>query len=63
MYLARLLPDWYSLDSVRHAHSFLEAIGLVFFALLVVFDVLAIFRKTRKKEQGVSKRSAYISSL
>lgn len=38
-----LLPDWNSLDSVRSAHSNLELAALVFFALLVVFDVLAHF--------------------
>jgi hypothetical protein len=35
------LWDWNSLDSVRDAHSALEGWALVFFALLVVFDVLA----------------------
>jgi hypothetical protein len=36
-----ILPDWNSLDSVRRAHSDLEAAGLVFFALLVVMEALA----------------------
>jgi hypothetical protein len=40
MHLA-ILPDWNSLDSVRRAHSDLEAAGLVFFALLVVMEALA----------------------
>ena len=35
------IPDWNSLDSVRRAHSWLEAAALIFFALLVVSDVLA----------------------
>ena len=37
MHLAILIPDWKSLDSVRHAHSVLEAAALIFFALLVLF--------------------------
>lgn len=36
-----ILPDWNSLDSVRRAHSNLEAAGLVFFVLLVVMEALA----------------------
>ena len=36
-----LLPDWNSLESVRNAHSLLEGGALLFFAALVVFDVLA----------------------
>ena len=41
MHFASCFPDWNSLDSVRRAHSRLEGTALVFFALLVVFDVLA----------------------
>lgn len=41
MALAIPIPDWNSLDSVRLAHSVLELAALAFFALLVVFDVLA----------------------
>jgi hypothetical protein len=41
MMLLAMLPDWNSLDSVRRAHSDLEAAGLLFFALLVVADALA----------------------
>ena len=37
------IPGWDSLDSVRRVHSDLEAAALVFFALLVLFDVLAHF--------------------
>ncbi len=44
-----LLPDWNSLDSVRAAHSDLELAALVFFALLVVFDVLAHFAEEAKE--------------
>ncbi len=43
------LPDWNSLDSVRSAHSNLEGAALVFFALLVVFDVLAHFAEEHKE--------------
>jgi hypothetical protein len=41
MHFATLIPHWNSLDSVRRAHSDLEAAALVFFALLVLFDILA----------------------
>ncbi|HEX6503107.1 MAG TPA: hypothetical protein VF011_07645 [Terriglobales bacterium] len=51
----RLIPDWNSLDSVRHAHSLLEADALVFFALLVVFDVLAHFSEEKKRERLLEK--------
>jgi hypothetical protein len=36
-----IFPNWNSLDSVRHAHSDLEATGLVFFALLVIAEAFA----------------------
>jgi hypothetical protein len=36
-----LLWDWNTLESVRRIHSFLEGWALVFFGLLVLFDVLA----------------------
>ena len=36
-----ILPGWNSLDSVRRAHSELEAAGLVSFLLLVVMEALA----------------------
>jgi len=49
-------PDWNSLDSVRRAHSGLEGAALVFFALLVVFDVLAhLSSKDEKKEKLLEK--------
>ena len=35
------MPGWESLDSVRRIHTWLEGTALAFFALLVVFDVLA----------------------
>jgi len=49
--LAMLIPDWNSLDSVRHAHSNLEFSALLFFALLVLFDVLAHFSEGSEKER------------
>jgi hypothetical protein len=51
------LPDWNSLESVRDAHSNLEAGALVFFALLVVFDALAHL-STDKKKKKILKGSA-----
>jgi len=51
MHFAIWFPDWNSLDSVRRAHSRLEGSALVFFALLVVFDVLAhLSAKDKKRE-------------
>lgn len=50
-----LMPDWSSLDSVRRAHSDLEAAALVFFALLVLFDVLAHLSKDEKKKTLLEK--------
>src|ERR1700683_4160111 len=41
MHIAAMLPNWNSLESVRNAHTFLEGGALLFFAVLVVFDVLA----------------------
>ncbi len=49
--LLLILPDWNSLDSVRHTHSNLEAAGLVFFALLVISEALAhSSRDNRRKD-------------
>ncbi len=55
MRLVVLIPDWNSLDSVRHAHNVLEAVALVFFALLVLFDVLAHFSEDTRKERLLEK--------
>jgi|ERR1035437_184286 hypothetical protein len=43
MHYWNLSWDWNTLESVRTIHSFLEALALAFFALLVLFDVLAHF--------------------
>lgn len=55
MDFAVLMPDWNSLDSVRRAHSDLEAAALVFFALLVLFDVLAHLSKNEERKIGFEK--------
>jgi hypothetical protein len=53
---ALFLPDWNSLDSVRRAHSGLEGAALVFFALLVVFDVLAHLSEENKERERLLER-------
>ena len=55
MHFATLIPDWNSLDSVRRAHSDLEAAALVFFALLVLFDILAHLSTDDKKKTLLEK--------
>ena len=50
--------DWNNLDSVRTVHSFLEGWALVFFALLVAFDVLA--HQAEKEHPARAKRFARI---
>jgi hypothetical protein len=55
MHFATLIPDWDSLDSVRHAHSDLEAAALAFFALLVLFDILAHLSTDGKKKTLLEK--------
>lgn len=49
------IPDWNSLDSVRHVHSELEGVALLFFALLVVFDVLSHLSKDDDRKRGLEK--------
>jgi hypothetical protein len=55
MHFATSIPDWNSLESVRRAHSDLEAAALVFFALLVLFDILANLSKDQKKRTLLEK--------
>jgi hypothetical protein len=55
MSFAMSVPDWNSLDSVRRVHSDLEAAALVFFALLVLFDVLAHLSKDKPGEMLLEK--------
>lgn len=50
MMLLAILPDWNSLDSVRLAHSNLEAAGLIFFALLVIAEALAHNSEAEKRK-------------
>jgi hypothetical protein len=45
-----IIPDWNSLDAVRRAHSGLEGAALVFFALVVLFDVLCHFSKEQQRK-------------
>ncbi len=52
---AIILPDWNSLESVRHVHSYLEAAALVFFAMLVLCDVLAHIYEENNKEKLFTK--------
>jgi hypothetical protein len=55
MHFAMLIPDWNSLDSVRAAHSDLEVAALAFFALLVLFDVLAHLSKHEARKMILEK--------
>lgn len=55
MHFATLFPGWNSLDSVRRTHSDLEAAALVFFALLVLFDILAHLSTDNKKKTLLEK--------
>src|SRR5579863_111116 len=50
MHFWTTLWDWSSLESVRRVHSFFEGWALVFFALLVLFDVLAHLSEDNHKE-------------
>jgi hypothetical protein len=55
MHFATLIPGWNSLDSVRRVHSDLEAAALVFFALLVLFDMLANLSTDHEKKTLLEK--------
>jgi hypothetical protein len=45
-----VFPDWNSVESVRNVHSVLEAGALLFFAALVVLDLVAhIYEQSRKE--------------
>src|SRR5438094_9464488 len=63
IHFVRLIPDWNSLDSVRHAHSFLEAAALIFFALLVLFEVSAHFSEEKKRERLLEKIGLYFFAV
>jgi len=55
MHFATWIPGWNSLDSVRRIHSDLEAVALVFFALLVLLDILAHLSTNDKKKTILEK--------
>jgi hypothetical protein len=55
MHFATLIPCWNSLDSVRRAHRDLGATALAFFALLVLFDVLAHLSKDESRKALIEK--------
>jgi hypothetical protein len=64
MHFAICLPDWNSLDSVRHAHNELEGAALLFFALLVFFDLLAhLSSADKKREKFFEKIGLYCFAL
>ena len=52
MYYWNLLWEWDSIDSVRSVHSALEGGALIFFAMLVLFDVLAHLSEDKSKERA-----------
>jgi hypothetical protein len=54
MHYWNLLWDWNSVESVRKVHSFFEGWALLFFAILVLFDVLA--HLTEDEHKARSKR-------
>lgn len=58
MYLTIWIPYWESLDSVRRAHNDLEAVALGFFALLVVFELLAHLSSEDKKRETILEKIA-----
>jgi hypothetical protein len=52
MHYWTLLWDWTSIDSVRSVHNALEGGALIFFALLVLFDVLAHLSEDKHKDRA-----------
>jgi len=52
MHYWNLLWDWNSIDSVRSVHSALEGWAIIFFALLVLFDVLAHLSEDEHKKRA-----------
>jgi hypothetical protein len=63
MHFTTLIPDWNSLDSVRRAHSDLEVTALVFFALLVLFDILAHLSTDHEKKTLLEKIGLYCFAI
>jgi hypothetical protein len=62
-HFAIILPDWNSLESVRRAHSDLEAAALVFFALLVVSEALAHLSDDKKTERRFDRISVVFFAI
>jgi hypothetical protein len=52
MHYWHLLWDWNSLDSMRQAHRFFELAAIIFFALLMLFDVLAHLAEDTNKNRA-----------
>jgi hypothetical protein len=50
-----LLPNWNSLESVRGAHSRLEATALVFFALLAIAEAFSHLTQDKTRERMFDK--------
>ena len=63
MLLARVIPDWNSLDSVRRVHSVLSVAALIGFALLVLFDVLAHLSKEDNRKRLLEEIALYSFAL
>lgn len=55
-----VLFDWNTLESVRAVHSFFEGLAIAFFALLVLFDILA---HQSEDKNNVLPRGAQPSTL
>src|SRR5436190_1657771 len=47
-----LLWDWNVIESVRSVHSFFEGLAIAFFALLVLFDILAHLCEDENKNRA-----------
>jgi hypothetical protein len=58
-----LLPNWNSLDSVRYAHSVLELLALIFFALAVIFEIWAHFCKDDRGKTLLAKIGLFFFTL
>jgi hypothetical protein len=55
MHYWTLLWDWTSIDSVRSVHNALEGGALIFFTLLVLFDVLAHLSEDKHKDRAINQ--------
>lgn len=50
MVFVTIMPDWNSLEAVRRVHSDFEGAALLFFALLVIAELLSHLAKSEKKK-------------